>query len=143
MSDEPEYVRLLVEQHDAAMKARFGCTFDEFSLQLYNRAYLKGRADERAAVNRKKNPKRYAEQEDTAPRPPGKPALMGPEYQAMLVKAVAVGRRKGETVENTVKKVRKVLRSPTIIECPLATLTPKQLKTAYYNFETRQKHRSA
>jgi hypothetical protein len=142
----PERYRLLMEQLDALTREVYGCTHDEYQTRFFKLAYDKGleqgRADERAEANRKKNPKRYAAREDAALRQPGRPALMGPEYLAMLVKAVAVGCRKGETVENTVKKVRKVLREPSIIECPLATLTPKQLKTAYHNTQTRQKHGS-
>jgi hypothetical protein len=51
-----------MEQLEAAMKAIFGCTFDEFRSSTYqsgfNCGYLKGCADQRAAANRKKNLRR-------------------------------------------------------------------------------------
>jgi hypothetical protein len=57
-----ESFRASMEQLEAAMKAVFGCTFDEFMSSTYQsgfiHGYLKGCADQRAEANRKKNLRR-------------------------------------------------------------------------------------
>jgi hypothetical protein len=148
-SGSPERYRLLVEQRDASMKALHGCTFAELSLQLmhyaYDKGYLKGRADERAKANRKKNLRRS--EKDVAPRRRGRPGVVNHLDLELLSKII--DSRRGETVMAAIEGYQKLVRASkygpflTQHNWPLLTKRARELKSVYYNNKTHQKRGSA